>query len=206
MTQWCWWDRRTVCSMSKAVITLNRQKTETILNRRKATTEKYVEVFPPGIWDLRSLAKPRVRDSIPPSGVVQSRVLSLVTKTWLPESHQPPTNNTWTRGRSQPRACFNAPRQQPCQPFSPSSVPFFVQPGAASSFDDARASHFLDHPSSVSFVQEMLLHEWCLCLDVHNSWKEARSCTSCWFGGVYWSLNICKWLIVSTRICLNISS
>jgi hypothetical protein len=35
--------------MSKAVITLNRQKTETILNRRKATTEKYVEVFPPGI-------------------------------------------------------------------------------------------------------------------------------------------------------------
>jgi hypothetical protein len=47
-------------------------------------TEKYVEVPPPpGIWDLRSLAKPRVRDSIPPSGVVHSHVLSLVTSEQL---------------------------------------------------------------------------------------------------------------------------
>jgi hypothetical protein len=46
---------------------------------------------------------------------------------------------------------FNAPQQQSCQPFSPSSIPFFIQPGAASSFDDARAPHFLDCPSSVSF-------------------------------------------------------
>jgi hypothetical protein len=46
-------------------------------------TEKYVEVSPPGIWDLRSLAKPRVRDSIPPSGVVHSHLLSLVTSEQL---------------------------------------------------------------------------------------------------------------------------
>jgi hypothetical protein len=38
MMQWCWWDRRAVCSMSKAVITLNRRKTVTISNRRKAHT------------------------------------------------------------------------------------------------------------------------------------------------------------------------